>query len=76
MMELISSTYTYETSEPYYWYSSSSKSGCLFTKDNVFKIDKKLNSASLSEVEINVNDWKTQDLTNLFSPFLFSLSGS
>lgn len=51
------SQYTYDNSEPYYWYSSSYKSGCLFTKDNVFKIDKKLNSASLSEVKIDLNDW-------------------
>lgn len=49
-------TYTYDTSDPY-WYSYSYKSGCLFTKDQVFKIDKKLNSASLSEVKIDLNDW-------------------
>jgi len=59
------STYTYDTSEPYYWYSSSSKSGCLFTKDNVFRVDKKLNSASLSEVEIDVNDWYTGETETL-----------
>lgn len=31
----------------------------MFTKDDVFSIDKKLNSASLSQVDITVNDWNT-----------------
>lgn len=47
------STYTYG---PDYW---SEKSGYMFTEDNVFRIDKKLNSASLSEINIDVNDWYT-----------------
>ncbi len=34
--------------------SESYKSGCLFTEDDVFSIDRKLSSASLSEVEIEV----------------------
>lgn len=38
------------------WYS---KSGYLFTKDDIFKLDKKLNSASLSEVTINIEDYNT-----------------
>jgi hypothetical protein len=41
---------------PDYW---SDKSGSMFTQDDVFKIDKKLNSASLSDVEIDVYDWNT-----------------
>lgn len=47
------STYTYGSD---FW---SDKSGYMFTEDNVFTINKKLNSASLSDVEINVNDWNT-----------------
>lgn len=47
--------YTYG---PDYW---SSKSGYMFTQDDVFSIDKKLNSASLSEVEIEVYDWYTDE---------------
>jgi hypothetical protein len=43
--------YTYG---PDYW---SGKSGYMCTQDDVFSIDKKLNSASLSEVEIEVCDW-------------------
>lgn len=39
--------------------SWSEKSGYMFTKDDIFSMDKKLNSASLSEVTINVNDWNT-----------------
>lgn len=41
------------------------KSGYMFTKDNVFSIDKKLNSASLSEVTINVNDYNTGQIEPL-----------
>ena len=41
---------------PDYW---SEKSGYLFTQDDVFSIDKKLNSASLSEVPIEIYDWDT-----------------
>jgi hypothetical protein len=53
------STYTYG---PDYY---SDKSGYMFTKDNVFKIDKKLNSASLSEVQINAHDWYTGETETL-----------
>lgn len=38
---------------------SSDKYGSMFTEDDVFSIDKKLNSASLSEVPIDVYDWNT-----------------
>ena len=46
------------------WDSSSGnylngKSGYMFTKDNVFSLDKKLNSASLSKVDIEVYNWDT-----------------
>ena len=44
---------------------SSCKSGYKFTKDNVFSIDQKLNSASLSEVDIEVYDWNTGTLETL-----------
>lgn len=47
---------------PDFW---SDKSGYLFTKDNVFKINKKLNSASLSAVEIEVYDWYTGETETL-----------
>jgi len=47
------STYKYG---PDYW---SEKSGYMFTEDDVFSIDKKLNSASLSEINIDVNNWYT-----------------
>ncbi|MGB9939875.1 hypothetical protein [Methanosarcina sp.] len=53
------STYTYG---PCSW---SEKSGYMFTNDNVFKIDKKLNSASLSEVEIEVCDYYTGETGTL-----------
>jgi hypothetical protein len=53
------STYTYG---PDYW---SEKWGYTFTEDDVFSIDKKLNSASLSEIEINVNDWYTGETENI-----------
>lgn len=45
----------------YNWGSrfSSEKSGYLCTKDDVFSMDRKLNSASLSEVQIDVSDWNT-----------------
>jgi hypothetical protein len=51
--------YTYG---PDYW---SGKSGYLFTQDDVFSIDKKLNSASLSEVEIEVYNWDTGETETL-----------
>lgn len=51
--------YTYS---PDYW---SGKSGYMFTEDDVFSIDKKLNSASLSEVEIEVYDWDTDETETL-----------
>jgi hypothetical protein len=41
---------------PDFW---SDKSGYFFTNDDVFQIDKKLNSASLSEVQVDVYDWYT-----------------
>lgn len=47
------STWTYDEIKGY----SSEKYGYLFTEDDVFSIDKKLNSASLSEVEILVDEW-------------------
>ncbi|TFH03420.1 MAG: hypothetical protein E4H06_04505 [Methanosarcina sp.] len=37
--------------------TSYEKYGYMFTEDDVFSIDKKLNSASLSEVEIGVEEW-------------------
>lgn len=39
--------------------------GYLFTKDDVFCIDKKLNSATLSEVQINVYNWYTGEMKTL-----------
>lgn len=50
------STYTYG---PDYW---SEKSGYMFTEDDVFSINKKLNSASLSEIELEVFDWNTGEM--------------
>ena len=47
---------------PDYW---SGESGYMFTKDDVFNIDKKLNSASLSQVDITVNDWNTGESKTL-----------
>ncbi|WP_156163950.1 hypothetical protein [Methanosarcina sp. 1.H.T.1A.1] len=47
------SIWTYDETTGY----SSEKYGYMFTEDNVFSIDKKLNSASLSEVEIDVSEW-------------------
>jgi hypothetical protein len=47
---------------PDYW---SEESGYMFTKDDVFSIDKKLNSASLSQVDITVNDWNTGEQKTL-----------
>jgi len=47
---------------PDYW---SGESGYMFTKDDVFSIDKKLNSASLSQVDITVNDWNTGEQKTL-----------
>ena len=35
------------------------KSSYMFTKDDVFSIDKKLNSASLSNVDVEVYNWDT-----------------
>ncbi|MCC4767648.1 hypothetical protein FXW07_13810 [Methanosarcina sp. DH1] len=37
----------------------SEKWGYMFTEDDVFSIDKKLNSASLSDIELEVTDWNT-----------------
>lgn len=39
--------------------TGSCKSGYTFTQTDIFNIDKKLNSASLSEVDIEVYDWET-----------------
>jgi hypothetical protein len=39
--------------------------GYMFTTDDVFSIDKKLNSASLSEVPINVYNWYTGEMKTL-----------
>lgn len=47
------SLYTYDHETGY----SSEKYGYMFTEDDVFSINKKLNSASLSEVEIEVFEW-------------------
>jgi hypothetical protein len=47
------STYTYNSETGY----SSEKWGSVDTQDNIFSIDKKLNSASLSQVEIPVEEW-------------------
>ena len=44
------------TSGPGFW---SGKSGYTLIQDDVFKVNKKLNSASLSEVEIDVYNWYT-----------------
>jgi hypothetical protein len=48
--------YTWDSSTGNYL---SEKSGYMFTKDDVFSIDKKLNSASLSKVDIEVYNWET-----------------
>ena len=48
--------YSWDTSDGNYWVG---KSGYLFTKDNVFSVDKKLNSASLSEIQLEVYNWET-----------------
>lgn len=50
------------TSGPDYW---SWKSGSMFTQDDVLSIDKKLNSASLSDVPIEVYDWNTGAMETL-----------
>lgn len=42
--------------------SESWKCGYMFTQDDVFKVSKKLNSASLSEVQIEVYDYYTGQL--------------
>ena len=47
------SVWTYDDMTGY----SSDKYGYMFTEDDVFSIDKKLNSASLSEVELGVEEW-------------------
>ncbi len=39
--------------------------GYMFTTDDVFSMDKKLNSASLSEVPINVYNWYTGEMETL-----------
>ena len=54
--------YTWDTSDGNYWVE---KSGSMFTKDDVFSIDKKLNSASLSEVKLEVYNWDTNEMIPL-----------
>jgi len=54
--------YTWDTSDENYWVG---KSGYMFTKENVFSIDKKLNSASLSEIELEVYNWETGEMVPL-----------
>lgn len=39
--------------------------GYIFTTDDVFSMDKKLNSATLSEVQINVYNWYTGEVKTL-----------
>jgi hypothetical protein len=39
--------------------------GSMFTTDDIFSMDKKLNSASLSEVPINVYNWYTGEVKNV-----------
>lgn len=50
------------------------KSGYMFTKDDVFRIDKKLNSASLSNVDVEVYNWDT-DKTEIL-PVMADWSGT
>lgn len=50
------------THGPDFW---SEKSGYLFTKNNVFKVNNKLNSASLSAVKIEVYNWYTGETETL-----------
>lgn len=56
------STYTWDTTTGY---TVSDEYGYMFTTDDVFSIDKKLNSASLSEVPINVYNWYTGEMKTL-----------
>lgn len=50
------SIYTWDSSDGYI---VNETSGYMFTKDDVFSIDKKLNSASLSSVDVEVYNWDT-----------------
>lgn len=55
---------TYIYLDIYTWDSSNGnfvndKSGSMFISDDIFSIDKKLNSASLSEVDVEVYNWDT-----------------
>jgi hypothetical protein len=52
-------SYTWDTTTGY---TVDDEYGYTFTTDDVFSIDKKLNSASLSEVPINVYNWYTRDM--------------
>lgn len=56
------STYTWNTTNGE---TVNDEYGYMFTTDNVFSIDKKLNSASLSEVPINVYNWYTGETKTL-----------
>jgi hypothetical protein len=52
-------SYTWDTTTGY---TVNDEHGYLFTTDDVFSIDKKLNSASLYEVPINVYNWYTGEM--------------
>jgi hypothetical protein len=56
------STYTWDTTTGE---TVNDEYGYVFTTDDVFSIDKKLNSASLSEVPINVYNWYTGEMKTL-----------
>jgi len=54
------STYTWDTTTGE---TVNDEYGYVFTTDDVFSIDKKLNSASLSEVPVNVYNWSRLNYT-------------
>ncbi len=60
--EIYVDIYTWDLSDGNYWVE---KSGSILTTDDVFSIDKKLNSASLSEVDLEVYDWNTGEIEPL-----------
>lgn len=60
--EIYLSTYTWDTTTGY---TVNDEYGYTFTTDDVFSIDKKLNSASLSQVPINVYNWYTGEIKTL-----------
>ena len=55
-------TYTWDSSNGNYL---NEQSGYMFTNDDVFSVDKKLNSASLSEVEMEVYNYYTGESETL-----------